>query len=149
MSSVLRWRPIREFVTLRDAMDRLLEDSFVQPSYGRRLAERERVMRLPLDAYATDKELIIIADVSGATPEDVDITIEGDTLTIKGEFRPPLENVDYLFQERAYGPFSRSVILNIPVQADKAEAGFDNGLLTLTIPKAEAVRPKTIKVKSK
>ncbi len=106
-------------------------------------------MRLPLDAYSTDNELVIVADVPGANPEDVEITIEGDTLTIKGEIKPPLENVDYLFRERVYGPFNRSLVLNIPVQADKAEASFDNGVLTLTIPKAETAKPKTIKVKSK
>jgi HSP20 family protein len=79
----------------------------------------------------------------------VEITLEGDTLTIKGEIKPPLENVDYIFQERAYGPFSRTLTLNVPVDAEKAEATFENGILTLTIPKAESVKPKTIKVKSK
>jgi len=77
------------------------------------------------------------------------IAIEGDTLTIRGELRPPLENVEYLFQERLCGAFSRTLTLNVPVDADKAEAVFENGVLTLTLPKAEEIRPRVIKVKSK
>ena len=77
------------------------------------------------------------------------ITIEGDTLTIKGEIKGPLNNVNYLVQERGYGEFSRTLRLNIPVQADKAEASFDKGILTLTIPKQEEIKPKTITIKSK
>ncbi|MGC8827113.1 MAG: Hsp20/alpha crystallin family protein [Anaerolineae bacterium] len=146
--SLDRWEPFREFMTLREAMDRLFEESLVN---WRRLgvSAGERTMRLPIDAYATDNEIVIIAPVPGVNPEEVEITLEGDTLTIKGEIKPPLENVDYIFQERAYGPFSRTLTLNVPVDAEKAEATFENGILTLTIPKAESVKPKTIKVKSK
>lgn len=144
--AVNRWEPMRDFMTLRQAMDRLFEDSYVNPRTAQR--DGEQAMRLPIDAYSTDNELVIMAAIPGARPEDVEITVEGDTLSIKGEIRPPLENVQYIFQERAYGPFQRSLTLNVPVQADKAEANFDNGLLTLTIPKAEAVKPKAIKVKA-
>jgi HSP20 family protein len=143
--AVNRWEPMRDFMTLRQAMDRLFEDSYVNPGAQ---GAGEQAMRLPIDAYATDNELVIMAAIPGARPEDVEITVEGDTLSIKGELRPPLQNVQYIFQERAYGPFQRSLTLNVPVQADKAEASFDNGLLTLTIPKAEAVKPKSIKVKA-
>ena len=75
--------------------------------------------------------------------------LEGDILTIRGELRAPLENVGYLFQEGAYGPFSRTLTLNVPVEADQAEAMFENGVLTLTLPKAAETKPKIIKVKSK
>lgn len=143
-----RWEPMRDFLTLRQAMDRLFDESFVsaRPAGAPRV---ERAMRLPIDAYSTENELVVIAPVPGASPDDVEITIEGDTLTIKGEIKPPLENVDYIFNERAYGPFIRSLTLNVPIDAEKAEATFENGLLVLTIPKAESVKPKTIKVKSK
>ena len=80
----------------------------------------------------------------GVKPEKVEITLEGDTLTIKGERPAPMENVDYVLQERAFGKFQRTLNINIPVDANKAEAKFENGLLTLTVPKAEAVKPKTI-----
>ncbi|MEJ5198414.1 MAG: Hsp20/alpha crystallin family protein [Anaerolineae bacterium] len=140
-----RWDPFREVVTLREAMDRLFEDSFIPT----RRRAREEAFRLPLDAYVTPEEIVILANMPGVKPEEVEITIEGDTLTIKGERPAPLENVDYVLQERAYGKFQRTLTINIPVDANKAEAKFENGLLTLTIPKAEAAKPKTIQVVSK
>jgi len=144
-----RWEPFREAVTMREAMDRLFNDTYV-PARGRgRGQEQERMIRLPLDAYVTPGEIVILANMPGLNPEDVEITIEGDTLTIKGERHAPLENVDYVLQERAFGQFQRTLNINIPVDADKAEAKFENGLLTLTVPKAEAVKPKTIQVVSK
>jgi len=142
--SVSRWEPFGELVSLRDAMDRLFEDSFVRPAQ----ATQGRAFALPVDAYATENELVIMASIPGVSPDDVQVTIEGDTLTIKGEFKPPLENVNYLFQERRFGPFYRQLKINIPVQADKAEAAFDKGVLTLTIPKAEELKPRQIKVKA-
>ncbi len=85
----------------------------------------------------------------GLKAEEVNITLEGDTLAISGEIKPPMENVDYIFQERPYGKFSRTLTINVPVDTEKVEATFDNGVLTITLPKAEAARPKTIKVESK
>lgn len=144
---ITRWDPFREAVTLREAMDRLFEDSFV-PSRRREQAA-ERVWRLPLDAYVTAEEIVVLADMPGVKPDSVEITIEGDTLTIKGERPLPLDNVDYVMQERTTGKFQRTLNINIPVDADKAEAKFEHGLLTLSIPKAEAVKPKTIQIVSK
>ena len=144
---ITRWDPFREVVTLREAMDRLFEDSYVpsrQPG-----APSERSFKLPLDAYVTPEEIVIVANMPGVKPENVEITIEGDTLTIKGDRPAPLENVNYVLQERTYGKFQRTVNINVPVEADKAEAKFENGLLTLTVPKAEAIKPKTIQVVSK
>ena len=142
-----RWDPFREAVTLREAMDRLFEDSYV-PS-RRQNGATERVWRLPLDAYVTPEEIVVVANVPGVKPENVEIMIEGDTLTIRGERPAPLENVDTVMQERPFGKFQRTLNINIPVDADKAEARFENGLLTLVIPKTEAVKPRTIKVVSK
>jgi HSP20 family protein len=128
-------------------MDRLFDEPWERRGLGWR--QGERVAALPVDVYSTAEELVILASVPGLAPEDVEITIEGETLTIRGETRAPLENVDYHLQERRYGPFGRTLTLNVAVQVDKAEAVFDNGLLTLTIPKAEEVKPKVIRVKSK
>ena len=144
-----RWEPYRETVALRDAMDRLFEDSFVRPGWFASNGTREHNVRLSLDAYSTNTDIVIVASVPGAKPEEVEITIEGDTLTLRGEIPAPLENVNYIVQERNYGRFSRTLTLNVPVQADKATAEFANGVLTLTIPKAEAVRPRSIKVVAK
>jgi HSP20 family protein len=135
--------------SLREAMNELMEDSYVRPGQ-RQLSERQaQHLRLPLDVYTTPEEIVILASLPGLTPDEVEITIDGDQLTIRGELRRPLENVDYLFQERAYGPFSRSLTLNVPVSTEQAEAVFENGVLTLTLPKAEESKPKTIEVKRK
>jgi len=141
------WQPMRDMVTLRQAMDRLFEDSLVRPEWSG--APQEAVARLPLDSYSTEEEIVIMASLPGVKPEDVEITIEGDTLTIKGEIPEAPENVDYILRERRFGPFSRSLTFNIPVEAGKAEASFRDGLLTLTVPKAEEIKPRTIAVKTK
>jgi HSP20 family protein len=148
--AVIRWNPWRDTMTLREATDRLLEDSFVRPRRQWGEGTQERPFNLPLDVYTTADEIVITASLPGLTPDEVDISIDGDVLTIRGEMRGPLENVDYLFQERACtGTFARKLTLNVPVQADKAEAVFEHGVLTLTLPKAEEVKPRAIKVKSK
>lgn len=147
--SIMNRDPFREMRSLREAMDELLEESFVRPREGRMERRPERQLRLPLDVYATPEEVVIVASLPGLTPDEVDITIEDDRLTIRGELRRPLENVDYLFQERPYGTFSRTLTLNVPINTDEAEAVFENGVLTLTLPKAEETKPKTIEVKRK
>jgi len=94
--------------------------------------------------------VVVKASLPGIKPEEVDITISGDTLTIKGEHKEEqkVKQEDYLRKERYYGAFSRSLILPVQVKSDKAEAVFENGILTLTLPKAEEVKPKQIKVKA-
>lgn len=144
MRDVTRWDPVSEAVSLRQMMDRLLEDSFVQPSTWR--PEAGRGVRPLLDAYTTDEDIVIVMSVPGVSPDQVEVTVEGDTVTVRGEIPAPLENVDYVVRERPSGPFRRVVTLNVPVEADKAEATFKDGVLTLTLPKAEETRPRTIKV---
>lgn len=141
------WEPMTDLITLQQAMDRLYNEAWLQRGWEWRKGERANL--LPIDAYSTAQELVITASVPGADPEDVEISIEGETVTIKGETKLPLENVDYVIQERRLGPFSRTLTLGVPVKADQAEAVFDKGVLTLTIPKAEEVKPRLIKVKSK
>jgi HSP20 family protein len=131
---MVRWEPFRDLMTLRDAMDRLFEDSYVRT--GPRWAAGEATYQLPIDVYTTDEEIVITASVPGVDPEAVEITIEGDTLTIRGEIKGPLENVNYAVQERAYGRFQRSLRLNI--RCSRITRGsFEQGVLTLTIPKQE------------
>jgi HSP20 family protein len=147
--SITRWEPFKDLMTLREAMDRLFEDSFVRTGPRWISAQGEARCDLALDVYTTDEELVITAVVPGMGPDDVNITIEGDTLTIRGELPAPMENVNYIVQERSYGSFQRVLRLNIPVDADRAEASFDKGVLTLVIPKREEVKPRTIQIKSK
>jgi len=148
MTNLVRWEPFRELVSLREAMDRLFEDSFVRPPSGR-LAPFEGGT-LAVDMYETDDAVVVKSSVPGVKPEDLEISIVGDTLTIKGETRAEEEvkEENYIRRERCYGSYSRSVVIPVPVVADKAEAEFENGVLTLTLPKAEEVKPRLIKVKA-
>ena len=144
-----RWHPLTELMSLRQAMDRLFEDSFVRPS--RSLAVLGESATPTLDIYQTPSEIVGKAALPGLKPEDVNIDITGETLTIKGESKAEKEvkKEDYLYQERRYGTFYRSVVLPSGLKSDKAEATMEDGILTLTIPKAEEVKPKAIKVKVK
>ncbi len=145
--TMVRWEPFKDLMNLREAMDRLFDDSMVRA--GPRWTAAEARCELPIDVYTTDEELVIVASVPGIKPDEVEITIEGDTLTLKGEIPGPMENVSYAAQERPYGKFQRVLRLNIPVQADKAEATFDRGVLTLTLPKHEETKARTIKITTK
>ena len=147
--NLIRWQPFPELTTLRQAMDRLFEDTAVSPWHFNRLALDGA--EAPIDMYHTDESVVVKASIPGVKPEDVDISITGDTLTIKGETKSEEEVKEehYFRKERRYGAFSRSIQLPTSLKTDKAEATFDNGVLTLTIPKAEKQKPKQIKVKPK
>jgi HSP20 family protein len=125
------------------------DDSIIRPSRLTTVFGEGAAM--PIDMYQTDENVVVTASVPGVKPEDVDITITGDTLTIEGQSRAENEvkKEDYFRQERSYGAFARSLTLPGLLQADKAEATFENGVLTLTIPKAEEMKPKQIKIKPK
>ena len=147
--AIERWYPFTDLMSLRQAMDRLFEDSFVRPS--RALGPSGEVATPALDVYQTPNDIVVKAALPGLKPKDVDIDITGETLTIRGESKAEQEikKEDYLYQERHYGALSRSVVLPSGLKPDKAEATMENGILTLTIPKAEEVRPKAITVKPK
>jgi len=147
--AIERWQPLTELMSLRQAMDRLFEDSFLRPS--RFLSVFGEAATPALDVYQTPNEVVVKAAVPGLKPEDLTIDITGETLTIKGEHKAQEEvkKEDYLYQERRYGAFSRSVLLPSGLKPDKAEATIEDGVLTITIPKAEEVKPKTIKVRAK
>ena len=147
--SMMRWEPFRELVSLRDAMDRLFDESFLRPGRIPRLWGEEAAPTI--DMYQTPEHLVVKASLPGVKPEDVEITITGDCLSIKGEARVQEEvnREDYLFQEHRYGAFARTITLPVALSTEKAEASFEDGILTLTIPRAEEAKPKTIKVKAK
>jgi HSP20 family protein len=146
--SISRWEPFGQLVSLRDAMNLLFEESYLRPGSERTVRGGEQVAALPVDVYETAGELVVMASIPGVDPGSVEITLEGDTLSIRGEGKLAQAEGNYLLQERRSGPFLRQLQINIPVQADKAEAAFDRGVLTLTIPKSEAIKPRQIKVKS-
>jgi HSP20 family protein len=136
------WNPVREMLAVNEAMNRYLGSDVRRGETN----HREAIATLPVDAYSTENEIVVVATVPGVNPDEVSITLEDDTLTIEGEIPARLENVDYQFAERFHGKFRRSLRLNIPVNLDGIEATSENGVLTLTLPKAEEVKPKQIKV---
>jgi HSP20 family protein len=150
MANVTRYDPLSEMVTLRQAMDRLFEDSFVSPVTWRTLGSNgDSVVSAPVDVHETTDEIVVSASLPGVKPEDVEMTITGQTLTMKGEFKADdkIDRADYLYRERRFGSFNRSIQLPVRVEGDRAEASFENGVLTLRIPKSEEVKPRQIQIK--
>ena len=145
MANITRYDPLGEMVSLRSAMDRLFEDSFVNPLSWRSLAGGD-TMSPALDVHETDNDIVVTAALPGVKPDDVEMTITGQTLTIRGELKPDEDADRFLYRERRYGAFGRQFQLPVRIQGDAAEASFENGLLTLRIPKAEEVRPRQIRI---
>lgn len=145
MSSVIRWQPVTDALSLRDAMGRLLEDSFVTPRGG---MAGMGGMDLAVDMFETDNELVVTSALPGVKAEDLQITITGDALCIKADIKSEssADTASWHRQERRYGSCSRSLTLPVAVQSDKAEASLRDGVLRLTLPKAEEAKPKSIKV---
>jgi HSP20 family protein len=148
MSNLTRWEPAREMMTLREAMDRLFDDAFTRP-----LSIRDGwSMATPaIDLYQTDNDVVVKASLPGLKAEEVQINITGDILTLKSEVRQEEEQKDraWHIREQRFGSFERSVVLPTDVKSDKAEAVFENGILTITLPKADEVKPRTINIKAK
>jgi HSP20 family protein len=144
--TIERWYPFREMVSLRDAVNSLLQENFERPNDAR--SERGAApFTLPLDVTEAENDFVVQASLPGIKPEDVQTTVLGDTLTIRGESRVEEENGhNWLLRERRSGSFQRSVSLGTPIDADMASARFEDGVLTLTLPKSEQARPKQIKV---
>jgi HSP20 family protein len=149
MTSLTRWEPFRDLISLRDAMDRLFDESFVRP-WGGRLAPMEGAA-LAVDMYETDEDVIVETALPGIDPGDVDVSITGNTLIIEGETKAEkeVEEGNYIYRERRFGAYSRSLTLPVGVKADKAEAEYENGVLKLRLPKVEEAKPKAIQVKVK
>lgn len=149
MALLRRSDPFRDLVSLREAMNQLFEDSIVRPR-GADLAPRV-AGSLAVDMYETDEAVVVKSALPGVNPEDIDISIHGDTLTIRGETKAEkeVEEEKYIYREHYYGAFSRSLTIPVSIEADDAQAEFEDGILTLTLPKAEELKPKAITVKSK
>lgn len=146
MSNLIRFEPMHDMITLREAMDRLFNDAFT-PSLG-----ASGGWQVPaVDLYQTDNEVVVKASLPGLKSEDVQISVTGDTLSIKGEFKQEDEKKEraYHLREQRYGAFERAFALPTIVVGDKAKAEFENGILTISLPKAEEVKPRMITVKAK
>lgn len=146
MTIVRRPSPLGELVSLRQAMDRLFEDSFVRSRpFG---MNGEAGTALPLDITSSADALIVEAALPGVPPEDVEITVEDGTLTIHAETRSERNDEDgqTLIREIRRGSLTRAVALPTGLEPDKASATFEHGVLHLRIPKAETVKPRQIRI---
>lgn len=145
MQNLTRWEPMREMRQMHDALDRLFDQAF----FGRPFFDEAPAARIPIDLIETDDELIVKATAPGLKGENIKISISGDILKIQTETSREGERQearDHL-RERRFVSYSRSISLPAAVDGDQASAEFENGVLTLTIPKLEETRPKTITVK--
>ena len=146
MSNLIRWEPAREMMTLREAMDHLFDDAFTRP-----LTLRDGWSPPAINMYQTDDEVAVKASLPGVKADEVQINITGEVLTLKGETRQVEEKKDkaWHMREQRWGAFERAIALPTEVVADKAKAEFENGILTISLPKAEEVKPKIINIKAK
>jgi HSP20 family protein len=143
---MLRWNPFGEMARMRGEIDRLFEDAFNAP-VGK--WEHNAVWGFPLDVTEGEELFTLKAAVPGMNPDDLDITITDNVLTIKGEMQEEevRDEEKIHLRERRFGSFMRSISLPTPVESDNVSASVANGVLTLQIPKAEAVKPKRISVR--
>lgn len=139
-----RWDPFSEMLSLRSAMDRLFEDTFGGARAG--LGSSNNVGGFPIDIYEQGDELRIKASMPGIKPEDIKISVENNTVSIEGESRQDFGDGTARHQEHRYGKVMRSVTLPANVDASKAAANFEHGVLTLTLPRSESARVREIPV---
>jgi HSP20 family protein len=139
-----RWEPFRGAATLQEQVNRLFGNVLEHTGEASNLTSWAPAV----DIYETEHELVVKADLPEVDPKELDIRVENNLLTIRGErkFEKPVNEDNYLRVERAYGSFSRSFSLANTVNAEAIKADYQNGVLTLTIPKREEAKPKQIKV---
>jgi HSP20 family protein len=145
MTMIRRTNPFDELFTLRRAVDRLFDDDVFHPRTWRTVTLGAEPA---LDITTTADELVVKASLAGWKPEDVDITLTGNTLTISGEMKDETRREDesWILNEIRRASFSRTLELPEGLVGDRATAQFENGMLTLRIPKAEEIKPKQIKI---
>lgn len=143
--SIQRWDPWKDIITLREAMNSLLEESFVRPRAGLTAF----ASGMAVDLRETDDAFVIETVLPGVKSDDVEISVLGETLRIAAEMREDEVNKEakWLIRERRYGRFERTLTLPSPVKADEAAADFRDGILTVTLPKTEMVQPRSIPVR--
>ena len=147
MNTLSRWEPTRELQTMRSLMDRFFDDPLFSPASL--WNPRGENFPVPLDLVEEEGQYIVKASMPGVKPEEVEITLADNMLTIKGESKRESESNEgnYHVRERHSGTFMRQIALPMAVKAEEVEATHENGVLTLHLPKMEAVKPKKIAVK--
>ncbi len=146
MANISRWTPRRPSMWDRDVIDEM-ERMFDDPFFGRR-TDREQNWGLPLDVAEGENAYIVRASIPGINPDDVDVSISDNVLTIRGEMKhqEDQQNERLVLRERRMGSFTRSVSFPMAVDADRVEASCEHGVLTLRLPKAETSRPRRINI---
>jgi len=146
--AIVRWQPFRDLRAIEREFDRCFREAFSSV-----LGEREgelstRPWAPAVDIYETDTSIVLKAELPGVEPKDVVVRVEDNTLYLKGErkFAKETKEENYHRVERSYGSFARSFALPNSIDADKVAAEYKDGLLTLTLPKREEAKPKTIKI---
>ena len=144
------WRPLRDLEEMEQRFNELFSKPFL-PATWRRFPLEERGWAPAIEVFEKGDKFIIKAEVPGMKEEDVDVSVVGDTLTIKGEKKAESEvkGDDYYCCERSYGSFFRSIALPSTVDTKKIEASYDNGVLEVTLPKAAEVKPKKVPITAK
>ena len=144
--AIQRFDPFREFATLQDRMNRLFGDAYLRQNDD---VTTQGNWVPPVDIYETDgHDVVIKADLPDMTREDIEVTVENNTLTLRGTRKPPVDVKDEQFRriERNYGTFSRSFTLPNTVEATRVSAEYKNGVLTVKLPFREEAKPRTINV---
>lgn len=146
---VVRWNPFREMAAMQSAMDRMFDE--MNRSMGS-MGSMEPMTAgnwVPMDVQENDDIFLVEAELPGINPDDIDITLHENTLTISGETEreETKEGERRVISERNYGKFRRSVTLPTPVKADDVEANYEDGVLRLTLPKEETAKPRQISVR--
>jgi HSP20 family protein len=143
--NLVRWTPFHDMTLLQNQMNRLFDGALQGwPS----AAHGTRSWVPPADIHETDKDLIVTTDLPGVDPKNIDVRVENNVLSITGErhFERNVENENIHRVERMYGGFARSFTLSMPVQADKIQASYKDGVLRISLPKAEQAKPKRIQI---
>ena len=145
--AIVRWDPFQDLISLQERMNRLFEQT-LDRSRGEREGMVAGTWAPAVDIYETPDSIVLQAELPGLSKDDIDIQVRDNVLTLKGERRSEKEvkEGNYLRVERAYGGFQRAFTLPAAVQADKIRAVFKDGVLDVSIPKAEEAKPKQIKI---
>jgi HSP20 family protein len=144
--AIIRWDPFRDIVTLRERMNRMFEDIVTQKGEEKDIVSS--AWAPAVDIYETESELVLQAEIPGINEKDIEISIEDNTLTLKGErkFEKETKEENYHRIERSYGSFFRSFTLPPYVDPEKVEAEHESGILKVRMPKKPELKPRKIKI---
>ena len=144
--AIVRFEPFRDLLTTQREFDRLFKEAFSPMSGETEVSTRSWAP--PVDIYETEDAIVLKAELPGIDPKDVEVRVEDNTLYLKGErnYEKEVNEQNYHRIERSYGSFARSFSLPNSIDAEKVKAEYKDGLLTLTMPKREEAKPKTIKI---